>query len=167
MLAPASQYQTQLSKLWAEKATDPDYLYWHVDIHYNPLADIRNTNYRKDEWVSVVDGEVVGYFCVLVDKNTRSANDMSIASFKKSKQYGYDFVTFIKTLERKYRYVRWAAVDGHPHEKHYLSILKRYNGRVVGVFKNKIKLLNGRLYDEKWYEINNENHASRLKETKR
>ncbi len=140
-------------------STDPAYIYWNVDIVYNPLAEIKNTDFRKDEWVSVVDGKVVGYLCALVDKSTRSVADISVASFKKDKQYGYDFIAFIKYIRRRYRFVRWAAIDGHPSEKAYETILRRYGGRIVGVFKKKIRLSDGKLYDEKWYEINNEDRT--------
>lgn len=161
MLTPAFKHEKELAKLWAEKVIDPHYRFWDEDMSYHPLSGILNSNYRKDEWVSVEDGKVVGYFCALVDKGTRNVEDISVASFTPSKQFGYDFIRFIRYMARRYQYVRWAAVDGHPQEKHYLAILKHFNGRVVGVFKKKIKLLDGKLYDEKWYEIDNQiRHAS-------
>jgi hypothetical protein len=160
MLVPALQHTETLSKLWTQHVTHPHYIYWNVDLNYNPLAEIRNTDYRKDEWVSVVDGRVIGYLCALIDKSTRSVADISVASFEKHPQYGYDFVAFIKYIRRHYRYVRWAAIDGHPNQKAYETILRRYGGRIVGTFKKKIRLHDGRLYDERWYEINNEDRAS-------
>lgn len=162
MLVPASEHKDALSKLWTEYAIHPDYLYWNVDLYYNPNAEIKNINYRKDEWVSIADGKIIGYFCALIDKSTRSVADISVASFIKHPRYGYDFVSFIKHIRRKYRYVRWAAIDGHPNEKAYETILRRYGGRIVGVFKKKIRLNDGKLYDEKWYEIVNEDreHAT-------
>ncbi len=160
MLVSASEYVLELSKLWHQYASHPDYVYWNVDFYYNPQAEIKNLNYRKDEWVSVADGKIIGYFCALIDKSTRSVADISVASFTKHRTYGYDFISFIKHIRRKYRYVRWAAIDGHPNEKSYEGILRRYGGRIVGIFKKKIKLNNGKLYDEKWYEIVNENREN-------
>ncbi len=157
MLVPASEHKETLSNIWIKFATHPDYIYWNVDLTYNPHAEIKNTDYRKDEWVSVVDGQVIGYLCALIDKSTRSVADISVASFIKHPQYGYDFVAFIKYIRRHYRFVRWAAIDGHPNQKAYETIIRRYGGRIVGVFKKKIRLHDGKLYDEKWYEIDNEN----------
>ncbi len=156
MLVSASEYKQELSKLWTKYSTHPDYLYWNVDLNYNPLAEIRNTDFRKDEWVSIIDGKIIGYFCALIDKSTRSVADISIANFERHPKYGYDWIAFIKYIRRRYRYVRWAAVAGHPAERAYESILHRYGGRIVGVFEKKIRLHDGKLYDEKWYEIKNE-----------
>lgn len=157
MLVPASEYKEALAKLWVQYSSHPDYRYWNVDFYYNPLSEIKNTDLRKDEWVSVADGRIIGYFCALIDKSTRSVADISVASFEKHPRYGYDFVAFIKFIRRRYRYVRWAAVDNHPSQKAYETILRRYGGRIVGTFKKKVKLNDGKLYDERWYEIENEN----------
>lgn len=160
MLVPASERVAELSSLWGQFSMHPDFIYWNVDKNYNPSAEIKNTDLRKDEWVSVFDGEVVGYFCAIIDKTTRSVADVSIANFKKDPRYGKDFIAFIKYIRRRYRAVRWAVVEGNPVEKMYPAILNRYGGRYVGTFKKKIRLHDGRLYNENWYEILNEDRSN-------
>ncbi len=153
MLVLATEHQAELNRLWAQYVSHPDFLLWNVDLTYNPQAEIRNSDFRKDEWVSVVDGRVVGYLCALIDKSTRSVADISAANFEKHPRFSIDFLLFLKNLRRRYRCIRWACVAGHPNEKTYAAIIKRYGGREVGVFKKKIRLHDGHLYDERWYEL--------------
>ena len=160
MLEPASQHVRELSSLWGQFSTHPDFRHWNVDRDYNPLSEIKNTDYRKDEWVSVIDGKVAGYFCALIDKTTRSVADVSVANFSKDSKYGADITAFVKYLRRRYRIIRWAIVEGSPAEKVCPGLLKRYGGRHVGTFTKKIRLSDGRLYNEKWYEILNEDREN-------
>lgn len=160
MLCAAESYRDKLAVEWQRYSTHPNYLYWNAEINYNPNAEIRNTDYRKDEWVSIIDGKIIGYFCALIDKTTRSVADISVANFTDNPRYGYDFIAFMKYMRRRYRFVRWAAISGHPKEKDYEAILRHYGGRVVGTFKKKIRLRDGKLYDERWYEIDNEDRIN-------
>jgi len=154
MLEPVlSTNVNQLTNQWSKYVTHPDFKLWNVDINYSPYSGIRDADYRKDEFVSMVDGRVVGYLCAIIDKSTRSVADISAANFEKHPEFNVDFLRFLKNLRHRYNAIRWACVSGHPNERFYSVICKRYGGRKVGVFTKKIKLHDGRLYDESWYEL--------------
>jgi hypothetical protein len=44
-------------------------------------------------------------------------------------------------------------VIGNPIEKSYDKLIHKYGGRVVGTYKQHTKLIDNKLYDEKFYEI--------------
>ena len=52
-----------------------------------------------------------------------------------------------------FRKLNFAVVIGTPVEKHYDRLIKRYGGRIVGVRKQNCRLIDGKYYDEKLYEI--------------
>jgi hypothetical protein len=155
MLLPliAPEYVRQLELRWQTFATHPDFKLWNVDLNYSPRSGVSDPDFRKAEWVSLVDGKVVGYFCAIIDKSTYSVADISAANFDRHPQYSRDFLCFLKRLRRQYRVIRWACVAGHPNERFYGLVCKHYGGRKVGVFTKKVRLHDGRLYDEAWYEL--------------
>lgn len=160
MLVDAKQYQDPLSKLWVLHACSQEFRNWNADPYYNPLAGT-SPNIRKEEWVSLVDGCVIGYLCCFVDRTTRSVADISIINFVDDRRFAPDFLTFLKRLRARYRYLRWGAVQGHPSEGFYKRVAEKYGGRIVGTFTKKIKLNDGKLYNETWYEVpcDNRNEA--------
>jgi hypothetical protein len=44
-------------------------------------------------------------------------------------------------------------VVGNPAERMYDKFIEKYNGRVVGIKKNEVKLVDGKFYGLKLYEI--------------
>ena len=160
MIVPAFDYRDKIEEAWAIAASHPDFLFWDVSPQYYHGTDT-DPRYKQDEWVSLnQQGEVVGYFCAFVDKATISVDDISIAKFKDDKSFAFDLVRFIRNMRRRYRVTRWACVIGNPSEKNYDRIALLYGGRIVGTFSKKVKLLDGRYYDEKWYEVE---RASKMK----
>lgn len=51
------------------------------------------------------------------------------------------------------RKICFTVVVGNPVESRYDRIIERYGGRIVGIHKEHTMLPDGRLYDEKMYEI--------------
>ena len=44
-------------------------------------------------------------------------------------------------------------VIGNPIEKSYDKMVKKYGGRIIGTYKEDVKLIDGEYYDKKLYEI--------------
>lgn len=61
----------------------------------------------------------------------------------------------IKDIFSKYQYKKivFSVLIGNPIEPKYDRIIKRSGGRIVGVHKEHVMLPDGKLYDEKVYEI--------------
>ena len=44
-------------------------------------------------------------------------------------------------------------IIGNPIEKSYDKMINKYGGRIVGIYKEDVKLIDGEYYDKKLYEI--------------
>ena len=60
-----------------------------------------------------------------------------------------------KDIFDKFRFhkINFFVILGNPTEKHYDKIVEKCGGRVVGIYKQDVKLIDNRLYDIKVYEI--------------
>lgn len=153
MLRQAAQYKDQLSDIWRQAVSDSRFFFWDEEDYYVP-DDGQDPDWKWDEWVSVSEnGEILGYFAAKINRHTSSVEDFSIATFEKNMTSSYDLVRFIRNLRRRYRAMRWACIKGSPFEERYDKEAYMYGGRIVGVFTEKVRLTDGKLYDEKWYEI--------------
>jgi hypothetical protein len=79
--------------------------------------------------------------------------------------FGRDVITAVKDIFEKYRFNKldFSVVCGNPIEKTYDKLIKRYNGRVVGIREQEARLLDGKLYDVKEYELLAERYFGRNK----
>lgn len=77
--------------------------------------------------------------------------------------FGKDVMTAIRDIFEKYRFnkLNFTVVRGNPVEKTYDKLIKRYNGRIVGIKEQETKLIDGRLYDVKEYELLAERYFGR------
>ncbi len=69
--------------------------------------------------------------------------------------FGIDAGNAIKDIFEKYhlRKIFFSVVVGNPIEKSYDKMIERYGGRICGYYREHTKLIDGRFYDEKQYEI--------------
>ena len=63
----------------------------------------------------------------------------------------------------KFRKLNFSVVIGNPIEKSYDKMIDKYGGRIVGIYKQEIKLIDGEYYDEKLYEITREDYLKSIK----
>lgn len=141
-----AEWEEQVEAAWYKANSSPDFLYLDEDLHF----------YRDKsrlEFVSVKGDKLVGFLCAYIDANTRQVKDISIVNFSKDKSFGLDVLAFIRLLCRKFRIARWACVAGTDLEKSYEHIANMLGGRKVGVFSKKIRLMDGKLYNEAWFEV--------------
>jgi len=159
MLEPAYYHQEQLHKQ-CQKFLRPKYKYLNVSSFFNFKLEIKEESWNKEQWVSTNDkNEIVGYFCATLDRDTRNVSSLFIANFTdNSKTFGVDLWRFIKTLKR-YRMIYWQVTIGNPIEKSYDKICKRLGGKIVGISKNNVRALDGKLYDVKSYEVENKEYS--------
>lgn len=43
-------------------------------------------------------------------------------------------------------------------KNHMTKMVKKYNGRIIGTFKDDVKLIDNKYYDVKHYEVTKENY---------
>ena len=69
--------------------------------------------------------------------------------------FGKDLMKALKDIFEVYKFqkINFSVIIGNPIEKSYDRMIMKYGGRIVGVYKNDVKLIDGLYYDRKIYEI--------------
>lgn len=154
MLAPAFYHKDALLAAYAKTMGDPTYLWWSNVSYATYQFDIRDTSWEREQWVSLDGGTIVGFLSAHIDRDVRRVSQLSIARLGSSPVFTLDLLRFIRSL-RRYRSVTWSVVVGNPVEAQYDALCARFGGRIVGTYHQSTRLSDGRLYDEKWYEVLN------------
>lgn len=159
MLEYAAQYKDEISSLWQKTLLDPYYKYFHTGSFCNYELKIDSDNWSNLEFVSVSGDKLNGYLSANIDRDTRNVRSVAILKFEKdSFTFSKDMYNFLQNLflERNFKKISFDVVIGNPIEKMYDRFIERYGGRIVGIKKNDIHLMDGQLYNLKLYEIEKE-----------
>lgn len=155
MLEPAIKYKEQLEKLQYNIWFDDKYKYWNCDTYYQSMQ-IDTDTWNRHQFVSVLDGEVIGYIAYSISRSDNSVHSLSIINFSDNKiVFGMDLGKALKDIFEKYKFrkLTFTVVVGNPIEKSYDKMIKKYGGRIVGTCKEDVKLIDGEYYDKKVYEV--------------
>lgn len=155
MLEPAIKYKEQLEKLQYDVWFNDKYKYWNCSVYYDTMNLDTNT-WDKHQFVSVVNGEVIGYISYNISRGDNSTYSLSILNFTNNKAaFGMDLGKALKDIFEKYRFrkLNFCVVVGNPIEKSYDKMISKFGGRIVGIYKEDVRLIDGKYYDKKLYEI--------------
>ena len=159
MLEYAKKYEEQLQQLFSSIAFDPFYQFCDLTGYREPLKLPDNT-FNSNHFVSIVDGKIIGYIEYQIKRAENSVWGLRIIHFgginsTNSYTFGKDTLTAVKDVFEKYGFfkIQFVVVIGNPIEKTYDKLISRFNGKVVGINRKDVKLLDGKLYDVKNYEI--------------
>ena len=156
MLKPAILYKNKLEEKFQSIWFDDKYKYWMNDS-YNNTTIIQDTSYYSNQFVSVdINDNIIGYIGYSIDRSTECVSNISILNFTNNIiTFGIDLKKAIEDifLRFNFRKIAFYVVIGNPAEKKYDRMITRYGGRVVGISKEDTKLIDGKIYDIKRYEI--------------
>jgi hypothetical protein len=98
---------------------------------------------------------IIGYFNAYISHRHYKVTELNIVNFEEPNiVFSKDLKRFVDMLfERGFRKIEFSVVVGNPAEKMYDKFIKKYNGRVVGISKESVRLTGGEFYDVKEYEI--------------
>lgn len=155
MLDVAQKYTDQLKSLYADIVYDDKYKFvnsgW-VD-EYKPS----DTTWSTHEFVSLNSkSEVIGHIVYEINRNTYSVCGLTVINFSDDKMtFGKDLSKIIKDIFLKFNFrkLSFGVYIGNPIEKSYDKMILKYGGRIVGVKKEETKLMDGKFYDFKMYEV--------------
>ena len=155
MLKPAIKYREQLEKFQVETWFSDKYKYWNSSVYYDALQ-VDESTWCKHQFVSVVNDEVIGYIEYSIARAENNVSSLSIINFSDNKiAFGRDLRKALKDIFEFYHFqkINFSVIIGNPIEKSYDKMIAKYGGRIVGIFKNDAKLIDGQYYDRKTYEI--------------
>lgn len=155
MLEPAVKYKEQLERLQYNIWFNDKYKYWNYNVYNRPI-DIDANTWNSHQFVSVYNGEVIGYISYSISRGDNNAYALSIINFSDNKAiFGKDLGCALRDIFEKYKFrkLNFSVLIGNPAEKSYDKMIAKYGGRIIGVRKEDVKLIDGNYYDEKLYEI--------------
>ena len=163
MIKPAHLYIEQIAyKTW-EIAYNKKYMY--ANIGYTSSYKPSDDNWYCHEFVSVKNNEVIGYITYSTKRNPRIAYDFYAVNYTDSPIFAIDLLRAIDNIfiEFGFQKIDFSVIVGNPIEKSYDKLISMYGGRVVGVLKNDVCLLDGNIYDKKLYELSIEDYVENKK----
>ena len=133
------------------------YKFFHATPYYDDWHPEEST-WTNHQFVSVRGNEVIGYIGYTIDRADGDiAHGLCIMNFeeKPSATFSIDLGKTLRDIFEKYRFrkLRFSVIVGNPIEKSYDKMCLKYGGRIVGVSKENVKLIDGKFYDEKFYEV--------------
>jgi hypothetical protein len=160
MLDIACRHEEELKKLFLETWHSDHYKYWTFGCYSDQYEPAKNT-WDKTEFVSLDSaGKVIGYIAYDVDRNTRNTSGLSALSFTQNKVvFGRDLLQAMKNIFDKYHFrkIDFSVVCGNPIERSYDRLVNKFGGRIVGTKTEHCRLIDGKYYDLKLYEVMNPN----------
>lgn len=118
--------------------------------------DICDSTWDHVQYASVSPGgEVTGYLGYRVNRESRYVTGLEIVNFTDRPEFGFDVLEMVREIFEKYNYrkMEFSVITGNPAEAKYDRLVRKYGGRIVGVYREHVMLFDGRLYDEKLYEV--------------
>ena len=156
MIRPAILYVEELKKKYTETWYSDKYKYYHLG-GWNNMIQIDDNDWNKHQFVSVnKKDEVIGYISYNVDRTSNSCDGFGAINFTNDViNFGKDLATVLDNIFTKFNFHKlvFCVVIGNPAEKQYDKLIEKYNGRIVGIYKEDVKLFDGKYYDKKMYEI--------------
>ena len=165
MLEPAIKYKGQLEELSHDIWFNDRYKFWNNDVFYSQMS-VDADSWNSHQFVSVKDGVVLGYISYNVTRAENSAHSLSVINFSNNKViFGRDLMRALNDIfvNYKFRKLSFNVIVGNPIEKAYDRLIKKYGGRIVGILKKDVKLIDGEIYDRKIYEIFAEDYLNTIK----
>lgn len=156
MLQPAIKYEQQLVELFREVWFDDRFKWWNAGAYYEDFK-VHNTTWDYHQFVSIKDNRIIGYIGYSLNRSINAVSNLSIVNFfdKDKMTFGIDLAKALKDIFEEYHFnkINFYVIVGNPVEPEYDKIVSRYGGRIVGIFKDDVKLIDGQYYDQKYYEI--------------
>lgn len=171
MLDVAINYECQVRERLRSVWFKEKYKYWNATSYYQDWS-LADGTWTEHQFVSVRDGIVIGYISYCIDRADGDVvHSLNIINFEErpSGTFALDCGHAIRNIFEKYRFrkLNFFVIIGNPIEKTYDKMIDRYGGRIVGIKKKNARLIDGKYYDEKLYEIMRDDYMEAVNEEKR
>lgn len=156
MIEIAQLHKDELERLVSAVWFEDRYKYWNSSVYYGQ-AKVEDNTWNTHQFVSVdKKGNVIGYIDYSIDRESDRVYGLGIINFTDDIiTFGLDLRQVLDDIFRKFNFRKlcYAVVCGNPIEKSYDRMTEKYGGRVVGICRQEVRLMDGILYDLKKYEI--------------
>lgn len=163
MLDLAIKYTDQVIQKFRETWYKDKYKYFHNANFFEDWV-VKDTTWNDHQFVSVRNGDVIGYIGYNIDRSWDLVNNLCVINFEDSPsmEFSADMGHAIRNIFEKFNFRKlcFSVIVGNPIESSYDKMCLKYGGRIVGIKKENARLIDGCFYDEKLYEIFREDYLS-------
>lgn len=159
MLKNAYLYEDEIRRNLHEVWYDPKYQYYFSGAYHNEFmltrGDSADWSYRAFASVNT-DGKVAGLIDYCIDHEVGMANRLGAINFTDDRfPFARDLRTAVDDIFVKFglNKLEMEVMIGNPVERTYDRLVPRYGGRIVGIKKETLRDMSGKLCDIKMYEI--------------
>lgn len=156
MLDVAINHTEELRAHFRDVWFEDKYKFWNNGNYYEEF-EIRDSTWTNHQFVSLdTTGKIIGYIGYTIDRSCDFVCGLNIINFSDNMAvFGMDSGKALKDIFEKFKFRKlcFDVVVGNPIEKTYDRMIAKYGGRVVGVQKGQIRLIDNQFYDLKMYEI--------------
>lgn len=169
MLDFAYKYKSEIEDLYVKNVLmNNTYKFYNFKSYWDATSiEILSSDWSEIQRVSIFENKVIGIFRATTSRNDNSISNLGFINFHMDKiSLGFvkDMEKFIQYLfEQQFRKINFTVVIGNSSERLYDAFIKKYNGRIVGVQKKEVKLVDQKYYDVKLYEIFLEDYLRSVK----
>lgn len=164
MLDVAIKHKDRLTERFRETWFQDKYKYWNYTNYFEEMS-IADSTWVEHQFVSLdSDCDVIGYIGYKIDRANDLVYALNIINFIDNKTvFGMDTGQALKDIFEKFHFRKlcFSVVVGNPIEKTYDKMIERYNGSISGYQKEQVRLIDGKFYDEKLYEILEKDYFAR------
>jgi hypothetical protein len=157
ILKLAYTYKDKLQEIYKSIIFQEKYKYYNFSTYWNYELKIEDDSWNYIQMVSVDDEDNIrGYFSATINRTSNIVDALGIINFYDvNVVFAKDMYQFIKDLFLKFNFrkIEFSVVIGNPIEKMYDKYIHKYNGNIIGIKRQSIKLHDDKLYDVKLYEI--------------
>ncbi len=158
MIDLAINYKDELQGKFRDIWFNDKYKYWNSCSYFSEFT-IDASTWNRHQFVSIdsgADNEVIGYIGYEIDRDANYCWGLNIINFTdKTNLFALDLGHALKDIFEKFKFnkLRFTVIIGNPIEESYDKIIEKYGGRIIGVQREEVRLIDRKLYDEKLYEI--------------
>ena len=168
MLDLAINHEEELRQLMRSIMFDDKFKFENYGSYYDDFKLDKTIAWNNIQCVSYDEeiGKVIGYMAVYIDRDAGKLTSLRIINFSNNKElFAADLKKFLLRLIQRedLNKISFSVIVGNPIENTYDKIIKKYGGRIVGIYEKDIKLNDGKIYDKKSYEIFTEEIRHRLR----
>lgn len=133
------------------------YFYYMFPVKFFSL-EIDVTDYNSIQFVSKShDGTILGFLSAGINRGHDSIDSLNFINFtgKPNIVFSRDAEAFFDELfiTRRFRKCTFSAIEQNPAITLYRKLIKKFDGREVGILKENKKLTDGKYYNEVLFEI--------------
>jgi len=169
ILKIAYYYKTKLQDEYKLIVYNDKYKFYFCSSYWNYEFDVSgNSNYYQIDFVSVDENDnVIGFLGANINRDINKIDSLRIINFKNKCNiiFSKDLYKFLNELFTVHNFnkIEFSVVVGNDIEKMYDKYCLKNSGRIVGQYKEHVKLTDGKLYDYKIYEIFREDYLKAMK----